>query len=206
MRTAIAALVLMLLAATGWFYVETLDTASPMPTIQVSEPTNFNEMGILHFPPVTSGQSSGTFEYSDGVATTTLTIAMDELSYCAAPNGAVACMAMSITFDKPFDGKTALMEGVRTGNTILVRKMRLAAEGEELRSFDPGTVFISWPHAIELFKACQVTMAMQSHGLDVYLDLKDGREVRAVEPMIDDMFTIINQTQGDCGTFPVATE
>lgn len=199
-------LILVLAAAGVWFYFETKDRGGPMPEITTSEPTNFNEVGILHFPPVTSGQSEGTFEFREGNATTTLKIMMDALTYCAASNGAVPCMAMSITFDKPFDGNLALVEGTRTGDVILIRKLRTAHEGEELRAFEPGNVFISWPHAMELFKACEVTMATQTHSLDVYLDLKDGRRVRAVEPMIDDMFKIINQTQGVCGSFPVATE
>jgi hypothetical protein len=205
MRTAIAILAVLFAIATAWMYFIN-DTGAPMPDLQVSEPTNFNEVGIVHFPPPAVGQAEGTFEYREGTASTTLKIKMDELSYCAAPNGAIPCIAMSISFDIPFNGKAALVEGVRTGDTILLRKIRVAAEGEELRSFEPGNVFISWPQAVELFKACKVKMATQTHSLDVYLDLKDGRRVRAVEPMIDEMFTIINQTQNTCVTFPVATE
>lgn len=206
MRTAIGVLALVLLVASSWLYFEANDPGGPMPNIQISEPTNFNEVGILHFPSPESGQAQGVFEFKEGAGTTTLAITMDALSVCAASNGAAPCMAMSITFDKLFDGKAALMEGIRTSGSVLVRKMRVAAEGEALRRFEPGAVFISWPHAIELFKACEVRMATQTHALDVYLDLRDGRTLRAVEPTIDEMFRIIDATQGACGTFPVATE
>lgn len=209
MRNIIIGVVIIALAAAGWFYLRPVPvqpTNEVVPEESVSAPTNFNEVGILHFPAVTSGQSEGTFEYKEGTETVTLRIKMDTLSVCAAPNGATPCMAMSITFDIPFDGKTALMEGIREGDTILVRKMRIGAEGEELRSFDPGNIFISWPAAIQLIEACQVDMATQTHALDVYLDLKNGAKVRAVEPTIDEMFTVIRRVEAQCGTFPIGTE
>lgn len=49
-------------------------------------------------------------------------------------------------------------------------------------------------------------MATQTHALDVYLTLSDGQEVRAVEPAIDEMFSVINRIREKCGTIPVATE
>ncbi|HWO07366.1 MAG TPA: hypothetical protein VNM40_02170 [Candidatus Paceibacterota bacterium] len=203
----LATIVLLLVVAAGvWFYFETQDQGAHIPDMNMSEPTNFNEVGVLRFPPVTSGQSQGKFEYDGGAGTTTLAIEMDTLSVCAAENGATPCVAMSITFDQVFDGRAALIEGTREGNTILVRKMRITRAGEELRSFEPGDTFISWYHAMELLKNCEVKMAMQTHALDVYLTLKDGRRVRAVEPTIDEMFRVINATRGACGTFPVATE
>lgn len=75
-----------------------------------------------------------------------------------------------------------------------------------MRAFDFGSVFISWYDATQLLKDCQVTMAMQTHALDVYLDLSDGRRVRAVEPQIDELFGVVNDAQQTCGPFPVATE
>jgi hypothetical protein len=138
--------------------------------------------------------------------TTTKPLVMDELSICAAPNGAIACMALSITLDKPFDGKRAIVEGIESGDSILMRKMHVLAENEPANIPTLGSVFISWPHAIELIKACQVAMATETHAHDIYLELKDGRKLRAVEPMIDDVFKIADQAQGTCGAFPLATE
>lgn len=194
---------LTILALGLWVYAETQDTGF-VPDIGVSEPTNFVKVGTLRFPP--TGQAQGAFEYDDDGARIAKKIAMDEWSVCASGEGAAPCMAMSVSFHLPFDGKAAIVEGTLEGDTILVRKLRAAREGEELHAFEPGTMFISWFHAIELLKACQVTMAMQTHALDVYLDLKDGRKVRAVEPRIDELFPIIDQTRARCGTFPVGTE
>jgi hypothetical protein len=65
---------------------------------------------------------------------------------------------------------------------------------------------IAWSEAVALIEGCEVTMAFQTHALDVYLETKDGRDVHAVEPSIDDIFAVINATRDECGTFPIATE
>lgn len=208
MRILALAVGILLIITGVWWYFQPSETTTDAPTPEesVSAPTNFNKVGTLYFPAVESGQSEGTFEYKEGETTTTLKIKMDALSICAAPNGATPCIAMNITFDKPFDGKTALMEGTREGDTILVRKMRIAAEGETLRSFEPGNIFISWPAATQLIEACEVTTVTQTHALDVYLTLKNGAQVRAVEPTIDALLDITQRAQAKCGSFPVGTE
>jgi hypothetical protein len=188
-----------------WFYMQTQDKGV-VPDIHVSEPTTFSQVGTLRFPTPTSGQATGTFEYAVNSAPVSKALVMDELSICSASNGATPCMAMSITFDVPYDGKRAIVEGIEQGDLVVVRKLYLLQEGEPETPTTPGSVFISWYHAIELLKACQVTLATQTHAHDVYLTLKDGRKVRAVEPMIDDVFDVVNQTRETCGTFPIATE
>lgn len=199
-------LAVLVLAAIGtWVYVATRKK-NPPPPVKVSEPTNFVEIGLLHFPAPESGQSQGTLEYNDGPGLVTKKLGMDGLSVCGTADGALACLAMSVTFDHAFDGKTAFVEGTLEGNTILVRKLYAMREGELLLDMDPGSRFIAWATAVHLLQACQVTQAMQTHALDVYLDLKDGRRVRAVEPQIDAVFTVIDQTKAQCGDFPVATE
>ncbi len=197
--------VLFFIIAGVWLY-SVMHITVEAPAIEVSEPTNFVKVGTLHFPSPESGQAEGTFSYDENGITVTKKIVMDAMSVCVMSNGATSCMAMNVTFDMPFDGRTALVEGILKGDGILIRTIRVVREGEELMEPEAGAVFISWYQAIELFKACQVDMAMQTHVLDVYVDLKDGRKVRAVEPMIDEMFRIIDQTRGECGTFPVATE
>lgn len=207
MRSVAIGSILLALLGGAWFYFELRNQGGPMPDIQVSEPTNFNEVGTITVNNPGGAQGVMTLVYEKpGAPSLTKELILDELSICAAPNGATPCMAMSVTFDVAFGGKRAIVEGIERDSSVLVRKLRIAADGEELRRFEPGNVFISWPQAIELFKACQVEMATQTHSLDVYLDLKDGRTLRAVEPMIDEMFRIISETQSACGTFPVATE
>ncbi len=171
--------------------------------IVVSEPTDFVEIGTLIFPPVEAGQSTGTFVYEDDSGkTVTSTLVIDEGSVCQS----IPCMMMSVTFDMPFNGAQALVEGNMDEEGIRVKKIRTLHEGETVREYEPGDVFISWMQAIRLFESCDVRMTTQTHALDVYLVLSDGREVRAVEPVIDEVFSVIDRTRDKCGTFPVATE
>lgn len=131
---------------------------------------------------------------------------MDELSVCSASNGAVPCMAMSVTLDVPFHGKRARVEGIQSEAGIVLRKLQVIPDGQLALEIDPGDVFISWPHAMSLIKNCEVEMLMQTHALDVYLNLKDGKRVRAVEPVIDEVFSVYDESIAKCGNIPVATE
>lgn len=65
---------------------------------------------------------------------------------------------------------------------------------------------VSWREAVSHLESCNVKMVVQTHGLDVYLDLRDGSRVRAKEPAIDEVFRVIDRTRDKCGTFPIATE
>lgn len=195
-----------IVGALVFLYRDSITGSSRSPIAVTSVSTNFVEAGILHFPRPESGQAKGTFEFSENGATTTLDLEMDEMSVCATPTGAVPCMAMSVTFDVPFNNRRAMVEGERKGNTILIRKVRVLQEGESAMPHEPGKPFISWMEARRLIEECKVQMLTQTHALDIYLELKDGTEVRAVEPMIDEVFTVVAQTQAKCGTFPVATE
>lgn len=49
-------------------------------------------------------------------------------------------------------------------------------------------------------------MAVQTHELEVYLTLRDGSRVVAREPMIDEVFRVLDGTRPTCGTIPIATE
>lgn len=171
--------------------------------IVVSEPTDFVEVGTLIFPPVDQGQSTGSFIYKENGVTVTSSLHLDEWSICHS----IMCMAMSVTFDMPFNNKRALVEGNKDEDGgIRVKKLRVLEAGEMERAYEPGDRFVAWIQAVRLFESCDVRMATQTHALDVYLTLSDGQEVRAVEPVIDEMFAVINRTHEKCGTFPVATE
>lgn len=201
------ALAILVIAGIGtWIYASTIGPSSQPGMVRATEPTNFAQIGTLHFPKPGDGQTTGTFTYTASGVIITKTLAMDAWSICASGDGALPCMAMSVTFDVPFDGRTALVEGNLNGDTLLVRKLRAARASEPLLPMDPGSSFISWTDAVNLLKNCRVTEAMQTHALDVYLTLKDGRRVRAVEPSSDELFTVIEGSTAQCGTFPVATE
>lgn len=204
-----ALIVIVLLSAALYYYAGTreitptnTDTSSLL-----SEPTDFAQIGIITAPSPASGQAEMSFSYLENGATTTRVLALDALSVCAAPNGAVPCMAMSVTFDLPFNGKRALIEGNNMGtSSILVRKLAVVPAGSLEYTPETGARFISWPNAITLIKACDASMVMQTHALDVFITRSDGTRVRTVEPVIDEIFAVTEEASRRCGAIPIATE
>ena len=71
---------------------------------------------------------------------------------------------------------------------------------------EPEAATISWTEAVELIRNCEVDMLFQSHALDVQLYLKSGERVHAIEPTIDDVFRVYEESVEACGTIPIATE
>lgn len=73
--------------------------------------------------------------------------------------------------------------------------------------FEPvvGSMFISCHQAREIILGRQVSTVMQAYALDVYLTLKDVREVSAIET-IDEVFSVVDEATPNCGTIPLATE
>ena len=51
---------------------------------------------------------------------------------------------------------------------------------------DPSEV--DWETAVEILNTGEVEMVAQLHSLEVILTLKDGTEIRTVEPTIDDIY------------------
>jgi hypothetical protein len=47
---------------------------------------------------------------------------------------------------------------------------------------------------------------MQTHSLEVTATFKDGREITAQEPRIDDIFDVIDQYKDKCGKIIMGTE
>lgn len=210
MRYFAIALVVIALIAAGWWYFQP-EAAQPAPPVNaedsVSAPTDIVKSGTITVNSPGNAQGDMYLVYEEpGAPALSKRLILDPLSICAAPNGATPCIAMSVTFDVPFGGKRAIVEGIMQGDDILVRKLRILADGEEPFLATPGDLFISWPAAVTLIEACQVKMAMQTHALDVYLTLKNDVKVRAVEPSIDTMFGVVNGASTRCGQIPVATE
>lgn len=200
---------LVALAVFGYFFYQ------PLPLIEQevnelieSEPTDFVRTGTVVFNAPGNKPGVPYLLYEEpGKPALKKELILDALSVCAAPNGAAACMAMSVTLDVPFHGKRATVEGeIRGDSAVLVRKLQVIADAQQPRSPGPGSIFISWPQAIFLIRECRVSMLMQTHSLDVYLTLPDGRVLRAVEPVIDEVFRIHADTQGKCPGIPIATE
>lgn len=189
-----------------YFYFNT--TSPNTTTVEIiEEPTNFLKAGVIVFNNPGLKENTPYLIYeAPGQPALTMELSLDGLSVCAAQNGATPCIAMSVTLDVPFGGKRAIIEGIERDGVVIVRKLQRLAENETPRLGTPGSIFISWPHAISLLKECKVEGVMQTHGLDVYITLKDGRRVRAVEPVIDEIFHVLNGPDISCPKISVGTE
>lgn len=189
-------------------YIYNEKQADPEPVFIEGEPTDFTEVGTvtIYNPGATSDTPILVYE-KPGQPALTRDLVFDTLSFCMRENSAVPCVAMSQTFAAAFGEKRVAVEGTETDSGVLVRKIRTVSEGERAPIITgPGSVFISWPQARSIIENCQATQVMQTHALDVYITLDDGRRVRTVEPGIDEVFSVLNSVQGSCPQIPVATE
>ncbi|MEJ2706211.1 MAG: hypothetical protein P8074_01235 [Anaerolineales bacterium] len=80
------------------------------------------------------------------------------------------------------------------------------AEGESLYPGPQSGEEISWEAAVALINNGEVAQVVQTHNLQVTLDLKDGRSLIAREPNIDDVFKVIDGCGQPCTDISVATE
>ncbi|MCC2631191.1 MAG: hypothetical protein K0S38_1000 [Candidatus Paceibacter sp.] len=173
-------------------------------------PTTFSYVGNISFKADdTDVHGIPYFAYteSEGPKATT-TLVFDPMSYCGSAGGFIECIAMNSTYTMAFNGKKAVVEGIRLhdGAEVLVRKLHLVQAGEEPRVPGTGQTFISWQQAKDFISSCSVKMVMQTHTLDVYLTMKDDTNLRAVEPMIDDVFKVVHAAPKECGNIGLATE
>jgi hypothetical protein len=171
-----------------------------------SMPTNFAHTGVVGVAAKGEGlfQDELIFAYQQGTTTRMHDLIIDELSVCASSSGATPCLAMSAPFSVVFGDQRAHIEGVEEGGKVVVRKLRILAEGEEVHSPALGDVFIAWAHTAQFIERCEVTQVMQTHALDVYFTLKTGGRLRAVEPVIDEVFRALETSS--CPDIVVATE
>ena len=74
---------------------------------------------------------------------------------------------------------------------------------------DPATPYpseVDWETAIEILNSGEVEMVVQLHSLEVTLTLKDGSEVRTIEPSIDLIFQEVDKCGRVCRGIILATE
>jgi ribosome-associated translation inhibitor RaiA len=64
----------------------------------------------------------------------------------------------------------------------------------------------SWESIKQAISNCEAKSGFQNHSQDVTLKLKNGSELIAVEPNIDDIITAIDEATVKCGSIPIATE
>jgi hypothetical protein len=65
---------------------------------------------------------------------------------------------------------------------------------------------VYWIQAVSMILNGEVTKVMQTHDLKVYLTLKDGRTLLAIEPQIDEVMKVIQSCGDPCSKILVATE
>jgi hypothetical protein len=180
------------------------------PVVSMSEqaPTDFVRVGYLSFDAPGNKQDTPYLVYEEpGAPALTRELVFDAHSYCVTGSGGLPCVAMSVQYSVAFGGTRALIDGnLQEDGRVLVRKLYAPEDGAPLLAYDPGRVYISWVVARRLIEECAVDMLVQTHALDVHLTLKDGSQVVAVEPVIDEVFRIYSASSEACGQIPVATE
>ncbi len=173
-------------------------------------PTTFAQAGTISFKE-NDPDVHGTpfFTFTNNVGSTTMTkLVFDPMSFCVTNNGGIPCIAMSVTYDIPFNNKNAIVEGISSTqeNEVLVRKLYILQAGEEPRVPTVGQTFITWPQAESIIRSCGVKLVMQTHAHDVYLTIKDDTILRTVPPVMDDIFRIMREVEPTCGNVPQAME
>lgn len=78
--------------------------------------------------------------------------------------------------------------------------------GTAVESSTPFPDTVDWPTAITILQSGQVEQVMQQHNLTVTLMLKDGQQVKTVEPVIDAIFDEIQTCGAPCSKIILATE
>jgi hypothetical protein len=64
----------------------------------------------------------------------------------------------------------------------------------------------NWNLIKQAIAECEIESVMQTHSLEVTATFKDGREITAQEPRIDDIFDVIDQYKDKCGKIIMGTE
>ncbi len=189
-------------------HVQNKPQVTETPTGKVNgNPTNFAYEGKITFAKQGARIDAPKFSYlENGAVSKSETLLFDELSACAAPNGSQPCLEFNVTLDVPFNNKDAVIEGIRSGDGILVRKLMVTVPGDHSHKPPVGRVFISWPQALAFITSCGPTLITQTHDLDVSLHMPDGSILVAVEPMIDQVMQAVEASRPSCGVIPIATE
>jgi hypothetical protein len=174
-------------------------------------PTNFAYDGLIEFDNADlkkPGQKTPYFSYIDDKTKkgTTTKLVFDAMSYCASQGGALPCVEMNVTYDKPFMGRNAVVEGIMQDGQVLVRKLYVLRNNETPKIPGIDQTFITWKQAESFVASCGVKTVKQDHNLDVYFTMTDGTHLRAVEPTLNDVATLVKTAKSTCGDIQLTTE
>jgi hypothetical protein len=91
---------------------------------------------------------------------------------------------------------------------LMTGLLLMAAAACGLAGSEPTTYpdEVAWPAALEILHAGKVEAVYQLHSMEVTLVLKDGREVKTIEPRIDEIFVEIEKCGQVCAGIIMATE
>jgi hypothetical protein len=92
------------------------------------------------------------------------------------------------------------------GLLFLLVALILSGCGDTLIDYIPYPSVVEWEVAIEILNSGEVEMVAQLHSLDVIFTLKDGSEIRTVEPAIDAIFQEVDRCGQICSDLILATE
>jgi|GEM_PF-1065730 hypothetical protein len=100
-------------------------------------------------------------------------------------------------------GERVSIKGIEEGGEITVREMDFLDSSEVNVS---GPTGIDWDMAIGFLNNCEVVKVFANHKKEVYLTLKDGREMFTVESDDVSVSAKIKEAEKVCGKIPFATE
>jgi hypothetical protein len=75
--------------------------------------------------------------------------------------------------------------------TVTVEPPSVAVPSPTVEPTVPASTVITWDEAVALIEACRVRVAGQTHARNVYLTLDDGSERETVQPVLDDLFSVV---------------
>jgi hypothetical protein len=89
---------------------------------------------------------------------------------------------------------------------IILSALALAACSSLQADPTPLPDEVDWPTAVEILNSGEVEQVVQLHNLTVTFLLKDGQEVKTVEPFIDEVFKEVERCGAACSNIILATE
>jgi hypothetical protein len=208
MKKFLVGLIALIAVGTAWYALTTTNDVPEAEFVLTPIEVTFSKAGVVvqDNPGYEPGVPFLIYEEPGAPALTKKLLFIGE-SFCASRTGGLPCLAMShAPFIDVYLNNRVIVEGVLDGDAVSVLAIRLVPEGETGIAPQPGSLFISWSQAVTLLERCDVESVMQAHSLDVYFDLRDGRRVRAIEPVIDEVFRVTERTEAVCGSLRMATE
>jgi len=103
-----------------------------------------------------------------------------------------------------YQGERVSIKGISREGYVSVKELESLDNSQSLGANSP--MGVDWDLAVEHVSNCNVLKVYQNHDKEVYLNLKDDKEIFTIEPEIDSIVTIINQNKEKCGSVPIATE